>query len=193
MSADDRQSILRAMSTALYRAMPYSPKTQVIDNLRMIVERITFSDLAESEEPREAIVAEMEALFSRDLPEPLMVYLKWSLSRGYLPVLSGEQGYDFISHVSVSLSMFKEIEFMTAVQLSSDMQVGIATKIQSIHGEDTRVVFVIVPSLVAGFVVKYPGGQVDHSLSGSASSLIQKFIAATQPSYDYGRMGVALK
>jgi F0F1-type ATP synthase delta subunit len=187
-SADSQQKIFDLMGKALLHALPFAPQAQLIENLRMVVERITFSDLAtssaESIDTGEALI---ESLFARDQPRAMIVFVKWVLRRGYISMLSGDNGYGFITHVSNELSRFKEIEFLTAVKLPQKMQIEVSEQVHKVHGEDSRIVFITVPSLMAGFVVRYPDGKDDFSLSGSASGLIQQFIITTQPQYDAGR------
>jgi F0F1-type ATP synthase delta subunit len=190
MNDDNQDKTFELMGKALFHALPFCPQAQLIDDLRMVVERITFSDLASTSNSIEDIEAAVETLFVRDQPRAMIVFIEWAVHRGYIATLSGNVGYSFISRVSDELSKFKEIEFLSAVKLPQAFQIEISEQLHRVHGDSSRIVFMTIPSLVAGFVVRYADGKDDYSLAGSASMFIEKFLVATQPQYDAGRAEV---
>lgn len=183
MNTDNRLQTFEIMCHALLYALPFCPKKQIVDDLQMIVERLTFSGLTSSEESSDVLESEAEQLFVRDLPRPMVVYVKWLIRKGFIGYISDDEGYKFVSYVSTALEKYHEVEFLTAVRLPRSSQVEISEKLKGVHGAQSRIVFMTVPSLVAGFVVRRPDGQDDYSLAGSAGGLIEKFLLSVQPQY----------
>lgn len=150
------------------------PVGQLLSELQLVIERVTFSGIAASRESHETIMAEIEVLFSEDVSSGVLKFILWLQQKKLLSLLSGNNGSLFLNFCIKRYRNKQQVVFTTAVAISFDLQEYIYAALRSVKTADARIAFKVDPHLIAGFTIDDGGGLVDRSLRELAEVMIPK-------------------
>jgi F0F1-type ATP synthase delta subunit len=145
-----------------------------LTELQLVVERMSFSGLAERQPQDDvATMAEIDLYFRDELREPMVSFLHWMASRNMLGVLSGRAGLVFLDHCIKKYAKVSEVVITTAVSLDADYEQHLADRLRAVHPLPARILFAVQPNLVAGLTIDVGHLRIDRSL--------RTFMATTIP------------
>ena len=153
----------------LEKSCCYYPRNKIIKELNLVCDRINFSkelqDLFLSLKMGDVRNAEtITTLFKKEVSEEIFSFLDKLADTGYLWILVGEDGNNFIDFVHNNLYQSEEIYFISVVRMSNNMREMISGKILSVREDkNVRVIFDENPNLVFGFVIQDSTKLLDYS------------------------------
>lgn len=166
------------MQTAVHqlREMTLSlPNERVLAELQTVVERVTFSGL--DRQDYQASRAVLDELFADELSAPMLAFVHRVAAGHGLAVLGGSKGRELLALCIEELHHEAEVTFISAVPLQDAFQQRVRQQLRSAHPTAGKVVFLVVPALAAGFVIKAEGKIHNYSLHTAAPGLVKKYVA----------------
>jgi len=154
------------------------PKEQTLQELHIIVERLTFIKESREGDLSESII---EDVLGGDVSEDVMKFVRWMYHRKVLGLLTGQHGRVFLRYSTRYYRKIKEIHCITAVALRESSRIKLLTHLRTIYPEPARIVFEEAPSLVLGCVIDDGTNRVDMSLMNESPRLIHKYITSLRP------------
>lgn len=155
------------------------PIAQLLSELQVAVERLSFAGIA-NKRPQTipAFTAELDELFDQDISRELMQFIYWLASRNTVSILADKTGELFINYCIQHYREIPEVRFATAVALPEEALRDIGARLRDLYPLPARIIFEVTPSVVAGFVIKERGSEVDRSLKSFMPRAITHFLAA---------------
>lgn len=156
------------------------PVAQIISELQIAIERISFTGLHNSnQQALPELDAEIDQLLQGEVSDTILAYIHWLASRGALGVFADQTGRMFLSYCIKLYKDSVEIKFITPIELSSSFREVIAAKLGRMYPPPARVVYEVMPSLVAGFVIQTGTATVDKSLRSFMANAIKTRLASS--------------
>ena len=137
---------------------------QLLAELQLAVERLAFSQLHVRKLEGDELLAELDILFVGELSEGILKFIRWLAEQGKINVLYGRPGVLFLDHCIKVYDQITEVHFVTAVELHASTMRSVTARLGMIYTEPHRVVYDVMPSLVAGFVIQDGSKVIDKSL-----------------------------
>lgn len=179
----NNQATLNIMSH-LYETTSNLTTAQIISEMRVAVERISFAGLAKKQlQSTPEFEAELIGLFEGEISQDMMQFISWLASMNALSVMADKVGRLFVDYCIKYYREIPEIRFISAVELPTESHLMIADMLRSIHSAPTRIIYEVSPSIIAGFIIKEGEQVVDRSLRSHMSHSIRDFMLK---SYDQG-------
>lgn len=183
MSNNDTTELTRTEAyDLLTRALPYTPIDEIAQALQLVVERVTFSDIAMRANTQgvDKTKEQLDAILGQDVPKPLAQYCQHIVERQGLAMLHGDTGILFLQEYLQSLRQVHEVEFTTAVKLREHTKQEFAAMIQQRYAEPIRVVYTTSPGVVAGFVLRDGDTSINLSLGMLGPMLLKRKLGLTE-------------
>lgn len=153
------------MISQLQQATARLPVTQIMSELQTIVERISFAGLHHHHpQASPEALAELDLLLNDEVSDDFMNYVHWLASKEALEVLADQTGHIFLNYCVKFYKQVSEVRFITAVELSNDFRQVVAHTLATVYPPPARIVYEVMPSIAAGFVIQADGTTVDKSL-----------------------------
>ena len=141
------------------------PIAQLLSELQIAVERISFSGVHRKNPQSEPeFIAELDMLFDGEVSEDLLEFIHWLASLNALGVLADRTGYLFLNYCTKQYGEITEVRFITPVDLPTESRQYIAERLGTVYPAPARVVYEVMPSIVAGFVIHDGSTTIDRSL-----------------------------
>ncbi|MFZ2544370.1 MAG: hypothetical protein WAW80_00095 [Candidatus Saccharimonadales bacterium] len=181
-TSDSQQAIGREVMSVLNSCTLNMPKEQTLQELLIVVERLTFS--------RESMgsdlsMATVEDVLGGDVTPDIIEFVHWMHRRKLLGLLVGENGRTFLRFSTRYYRSIKEVRCITPITISESYKIKLLTHLRMIYPEPARIVFEVVPSLILGCIIDDGVDRVDMSLMSESPQLIKKYITALKPLGDH--------
>lgn len=175
-------AISREVVKALDESSIHMPIDQMLQELQLIVERLTFGMNTGQSGTQPALnTGDIGTLLGTDVSPALTTFVLWLNSRNMLRLLSGKNGRHFLSFCVQHYSSVKEIRCSVPISLSEGMRQSLLGHLRRLYPEPARIIFEVAPSLVAGCVIHDGESVTDMSLAGRLPELVGAYIAAARP------------
>jgi F0F1-type ATP synthase delta subunit len=153
------------------------PVAQLLSELQVIIERLSFSGLVYRDDDDDAaLLSELDLLFEGEISKDIMDFLHWLASKRILAILAGKMGHSFLNHCNKVYSGVKEIKFITSIDLSSQYRNAIMLKLRTLYPLPARIVCDVNPLLKAGFVIQDNSKTVDRSLKACMEKNMRVYV-----------------
>ena len=153
------------------------PVAQLLSELQVVIERLSFSGLVYREDSHNAaFVSELDLLFEGEVSRAMMNFLHWLAQNHILVVLTDRTGHLFLNHCNKIYSGVKEVKFITSIDLSPEYRGSAMSKLRVLYPLPARIVFETNPSLKAGFVIQDNSKTVDLSLKSRMDKNIKTYV-----------------
>jgi F0F1-type ATP synthase delta subunit len=153
------------------------PVAQLLSELQVVIERLSFSGLVYREDSHDAaFMSELDLLFEGEISSAMMDFLHWLASRHILVILTGRTGHLFLNHCNKIYSGVKEIKFITSIDLSAQYRNSVMSKLRTLYPLPARIVCESNPSLKAGFIIQDNSKTVDLSLKSRMDKNIKTYV-----------------
>ncbi|RYX78675.1 hypothetical protein EON76_03045 [bacterium] len=140
------------------------PVSQLLAELQIIVERLNFSMAHNKGLDGDDLVAEIDLLFQGELNDGVLEFVRWLARENKLTIVTGRPGQLFLDHCIKLYERVTEVHFITAVDLHENTRRHISARLDTVYTEPHRVIFDVMPKLVAGFVIRDGSVAIDRSL-----------------------------
>lgn len=139
---------------------------QLLSELQIVVERMSFSGLNESQqwEDPNLLTAQIGILFEGEISTEMLDYIQWLREKSLLGIVMGSNGILFLNYCIKKYKNLPQIKFITPLPASLSLREYIRQRILPAYPAGARLVFVTKPSLVAGFVIDDGVRSIDRSL-----------------------------
>lgn len=154
---DNFHGIIRGLEIA----MMHIPSSQVLAELHVTVERLSF--VAE-EGVSQLDIEVIYDILDGDVSGRFLKFVHALLKSNKLSLLIGESGRHLIQHITDYYRDAPEVEVLTAVELPLHFRQELVQQLRAVHPEPHRIVFAIMPDMVAGIMLKTSQGVYDYSL-----------------------------
>lgn len=163
--------------TMLDRFTATLPVSQLLGELQVAVERISFSKLhTRPAHQGKVTLAEINLLFEDQISEEVLSFVRWLAEKRALAQLADETGILFIDECSKLYRATKEVRFITPIVLSDKLQTSIRQQLVRNYTVPVRVVFEVSPNVMAGFVLQDGTHKVDRSLRAFSQLYLKRYI-----------------
>lgn len=178
MSSDlDFPSATLRVMYHLDQATKRLPIDQLLSELHIVVERITFTALHENKiQSSNEFINELNLLFENEISAELLKFVHWLATMNALGVMSGRTGNLFLQYCIKQYRNVPEIHFTTPVELQIETQEYITERLYRLYPSSSRVVYRVMPNLVAGFVIYDGTKTIDRSLQSHMTRKIKSHI-----------------
>ena len=151
------------------------PIATTLRELQLVVERLSFSRLHERDPQNDpATLAEIDLFFRDEVSDGMVKFIRWTAGRHLLGALSDEQGRVFLDGCLSKYRKVKEVQVVTAIDLTDEHREAIIRRLRAVHPDPARILFSSSPSIIAGFVMNSGNSVVDKSLRSHVSETISK-------------------
>ncbi len=140
------------------------PVAQLLAELQIIVERLNFSTVHHAGLNGDDLVAEIDLLFQGELDNGTLDFVRWLARENKLAIVTGRPGQLFLDHCIKVYNRVVEVHFITAVDLHDNARQHVASRLDTVYTTPHRVVFEVMPKIVAGFVIRDGSSTIDRSL-----------------------------
>jgi len=150
----------------LDRATAQLPVDQLLTELQIVVERISFSQLQNKQQRQDAqiSIAQINMLFQDEISEEMLGYVQWLRENNLLRVLADNNGLLFLNYCVKKYKMMTQVRFISAIPISESLKTHVRSLIPRLYPSGARLIFEINYSLVAGFVIEDGSRTIDKSL-----------------------------
>ncbi len=151
--------------TKLDEATKDLPVDQLISELQLVVERISFSQL-ESKKSRgtPVTIAEINLLLDGEISAEVLGFVQWMSAQNMLSMISDSNGLLFLDYCIKKYKKIIQIKFTTAISLDDTTKETIKARLLPTYPVGTRMIFNTSPSIVAGFILDDGQVSADKSL-----------------------------
>lgn len=165
-------STMFSMLDDLTRDIPIST---VLDELQLVVERVSFSGIYElKNQSSQAVFTELDLYFEEEVSLGMMQFIRWFASKARLRSLANEDGRSLLEYCVIEYRKIQEIRFVSAIQFTEEEKLHTMSKLRTQFPEPARIIFDTAPSLMAGFRIEAGDEVVDASLRSHVNSLIAR-------------------
>jgi F0F1-type ATP synthase delta subunit len=176
MKTDISDTRVHDMMLAKMEALfQHVPSETIIAQLQLAVERITFAGVVRADGDNNHKYALSKELIEDEVSPAMLSFLRVVITNGHLEAISGENGRQFIGHCIRYYADSTEAIFISAIPLDQDFQQVIARKLKAQFSPQTKIVFRVSPTLVAGFVIKVGNDKHDYSLGTSMRASLRSY------------------
>lgn len=159
---------------------------QLISELQVVVERMSFSGLHKTFKKGDAAaLAEIDLMFEGEISMPILSFVYWLADNDGLSVLADKTGHFFLDTCIKRYKSITEIRFATAIELTDETKQSIVHDLYKVYQEPSRVIFEVIPSIVAGFIIRDGAKVIDKSLKTMSTQAIKKYLTN-----EYNQMAV---
>lgn len=178
MSAEpDLNNLTSNVMRRLDQATRRLPVSQLISELQVAVERVSFSGIHRLKpQSSQEFATEIDLLFDGEISEDMLQFIYWLASFDALSILADKTGELFINFCIKQYRSMSEVRFITSVELPTETRQFIAEKLAALYPEHTRVVYEVMPSIVAGFVIRDGSKVIDRSLRSHMMSATKQHV-----------------
>ncbi len=147
---------------------------QVLTELQVVIERISFSGLHSNEQNNYQVSPEdIDILFEGEISDSMLNFVHKLAERRMLRIVADRTGQLFLNFCIQQYKLVKEIRFLTPVLLSEEAQNNLLLRLRLLYPAPARIIFETNPSLVAGFVINDGTKTVDYSLKSTMVTKIK--------------------
>lgn len=159
----------------------------VLDELQLVVERITFSGIAERQrQASQEVFTDLDLYFEEEVTPEMMQFIRWCASKSELRALSDDAGRSFLEYCIIEYRKIQEIRFVTAVHCGKIVRTKLIDRLRTQFPEPARIVFDVSHSLIAGFVIESGDEIYDASLRTHINTLIARDVRVSGVSTESG-------
>lgn len=178
LRVDGDESIGRQLVRALDAHAIHLPLDQTMQELQVIVERVTFG----SESIGDAMKSsDIRGLLEGDISPEMLSFVSWVCDQGLARLFAGASGRHFLSFCVQYYRDIQEVICKVAVALSAPARMRLLAELRGIYPEPTRIIFEPTPSLLAGCSISDGHAVTDMSLEHQMVPLVAEYVAARRP------------
>lgn len=150
----------------LDKATAQLPVDQLLTELQIVVERISFSQLQhkQNRQDSEVSIAQINMLFQDEISEEMLAYVQWLREHKLLLVLADQNGLLLLNYCVKKYKQVTQVRFISAVPIGDELKAHVRASLPKLYPSGSRLVFESNPSLIAGFVIEDGSRTVDKSL-----------------------------
>lgn len=139
--------------------------SQLLAELQVVVERLTFSGLHLRKKQQDSIpIAEIDLLFEGEVSDGMLSFIHWLSDRNILGVIADRTGTLFLDYSIRRYKQMTEVRFISPVQLSNETLAYTTERLRSLYPAPARIIYEIKPSINAGFIILDGEKTIDLSL-----------------------------
>ena len=150
----------------LDRATAQLPVDQLLTELQIVVERISFSQLQNKQQRQDSQVsiAQLNMLFQDEISEEMLGYVQWLREHNLLLVLADKNGLLLLNYCVKKYKQITQVRFISAITIGDSLKEHVRSLVPKLYPSGARLIFETNPSLVAGFVIEDGSRTIDKSL-----------------------------
>lgn len=153
------------------------PVNQLLAELQVVIERLGFTSLHNSKQQHSTeTLAELDLLFEGEVSDGMLSFVHWLAESDMLRLLVDDTGRIFLNHCIKRYSQITEIKFITPVQLSTTTKQYTSERLRSLYPPPARIIYEVMPSLSAGFVIQDGTRTVDRSFRSNMIQSIKPYM-----------------
>lgn len=144
----------------------YVPKDSILDELKMIIERLRFSELNRDLSQRmktEEVKNKLSFIFKEEISNQMLDFLYKLSDQSNLKVVLDNSAQLLIDAADKYYSQVKEVSVTVAVEISNDFKNWLGTKISEKFTTPTRITFAVDDSITAGLIISSEESYRDFS------------------------------
>jgi len=147
----------------------FYPRSKIINELNIIADRIKFSGklqelFASRSVNKEKVKIAINTLFKDDISEEIFGFLLALAENDLSELFTVDNSLELIDYCQNQLYKIKELFFISPIPLSISFREKMITKIKSVFvDEEIRVIFIVKPSVVIGFILQDEKVLYDYS------------------------------
>jgi len=171
---------IQQMLDELNRATERLPVDQFLSELQLIIERISFSQLHLNRQQQVSVtIAQIDMLFQGEISTEMLGFVQWLREANLLHVIADKPGLLFLNYCIKKYKGMTQVRFVSAVSLDTTLRDYVWQSILKLYPANTRLIFEVNPSLVAGFIIEDGAKTVDKSLRSQMVSTLRTRIQQT--------------
>jgi len=154
--------------------------SQVLAELQVVIERLSFSGIYKNLKPGEKVqIADVDLLFEDEISDSMLVFIRWLADNNILSVVIDRTGLLFLDFCIKRYKQVAEVRFLTPIKLTSEMQQYVIQRLRQIYPAPARIIFEVLPALTAGFIIKDGTKTIDRSLQSMVTQSIGPLLRGT--------------
>jgi hypothetical protein len=163
------EEVIKALDTYTM----HMPISQVLQELQIAIERLTFSgaDVAGS-----LTIANIEILLKKDLSPSILEFIDWVHKRKIMNVLFDKGGRMFLAFCNDYYSRITEVQCFVPIDTAPTFRTRIIQLLRPVYPEPQRIIFHTSPTLICGCIIDDGAQKIDLSLQRNARDLIATHI-----------------
>jgi F0F1-type ATP synthase delta subunit len=163
----------------LDRATLSLPVDQLLSELQIVVERISFSQVQnrQSGQNNDISIAQINMLFQDEISTEMLGYVQWLREHNLLTAVADNNGLVFLNYCIKKYKQLTQVRFITAIPISDTLKAHIRKSLFHLYPSGARLIFETNASLVAGFVIEDGINTVNKSLKHTMLSSLRPRVA----------------
>lgn len=163
----------------LDRATAQIPVDQLITELQIVVERISFSRPGQRQQGQsnEISIAQINMLLQDEVSPEMLSYVQWMRENRLLLTLADTNGLLFLNHCIKKYKQLTQVRFITPVPISEGLKAHVTQSLVTAYPSGTRLIFETNSSLLAGFVIDDGTNTINRSLKNASLSTLKRRVA----------------
>lgn len=154
--------------------------SQVLAELQVVIERLSFSGIYKNLKPGEKVqIADINLLFEDEISDSMLAFVGWLVENNILSVVIDRTGLLFLDFCIKRYKQVTEVRFLTPIKLTGEMQQYVIQRLRNIYPSPARIIFEVLPALVAGFVIKDGARTVDRSMQAMITQSVGPLLRGT--------------
>lgn len=151
------------------------PVDQMLTELQIVVERLSFSQVQSRQNGNDAPVsiAQINMLFQDEISTEMLGYVQWVRDHNMLILLTDRNGLLFLNYCIKKYKEMTQVRFVTAIPISDTLRLHIKNAMLRLYPSGARLIFETRPSLVAGFLIEDGTNTVNRSLKHTMLSTLR--------------------
>jgi F0F1-type ATP synthase delta subunit len=151
------------------------PVDQLLSELQIVVERVSFSQLQnrQSGQNNDISIAQINMLFQDEISTEMLSYVQWLREHKLLLAVSDNNGLLFLNYCIKKYKQLTQVRFITAVPISEALKAHVRRAMLRLYPSGARLIFETNSSLVAGFVIEDGTNTINRSLKHTMLNTIK--------------------
>jgi len=153
------------------------PINQLLAELLVVVERLSFTGIHDAiQQYSLENIAKIDLLFEGEVSDGMLSFIHWLAKYNMLKVLVDDTGSIFLNYCIKKYKQIAEVKFITPIQLSDETKSYTLGRLRLIYPQPARIIYEVIPSLSAGFVIQDGTKIVDRSLHTKITQSVKPYI-----------------
>ena len=153
------------------------PTAQLIAELQVVVERLSFTDLHDAiGQYSQENLAKIDLLFEGEISDGMLSFVHWLAKYNLLKVIVNDTGNIFLNYCIKKYNQISEVKFITPIQLSDEAKCYTLGRLRLIYPKPARIIYEVMPSLSAGFIIQNGAKIIDRSLRTKIIQSVKPYI-----------------
>jgi F0F1-type ATP synthase delta subunit len=172
----------------LDRATAQLPVDQLLSELQIVIERISFSQVQnrQSGQNNDISIAQINMLFQDEISTEMLGYVQWLREHRLLLAVSDNNGLLFLNYCIKKYKQLTQVRFVTAIPISETLKSHVRSRVTRLYPSGARLIFETNSSLIAGFVIEDGTNTVNKSLKHTMLSSLRTHVQQTTVGVAHG-------